>query len=162
MTSAAAITRIHEQLDRMRAICGDERLFTTNERVSAWSPAEHVDHALRVAAAMLERIPSTDVLPKGINLLGRTILTLGWIPRGVSRAPRSVLGQRATLEELHSSFSAVTAALGTLDPAAVDGARTRNVPHPRFGGLTPAQALRFLVIHNDHHLKIVRDVLRNA
>jgi hypothetical protein len=34
------------------------------------------------------------------------------------------------------------------------------LPHPYFGGLTPVQTLRFLVVHTGHHLRIVADIRR--
>jgi hypothetical protein len=39
-------------------------------------------------------------------------------------------------------------------------ARGPIVPHPRFGGLRPAQALRFAAVHMDHHLRIIADIVR--
>ena len=161
MTAAAALARIREQLERMRALCNtpEAQLFAANERVSGWSPGEHVDHLLRVTNLILHRIPSDEVLPRGISLLGRIILTLGWIPRGIGKAPERLGGRRTSPAELQATLEKVTNVLATIDTAAVDAARAPNVPHPRFGGLTPSQALRFVVIHNDHHLEIVRDVL---
>ena len=159
MGAVAELARIREQLERIGALCGDARLFTVNERVSARSPAEHVDHLLKVTKSILDRIPSEEVVPRPFSFVGRCLLALRWIPRGIGRAPERLHGKRTTPEDLQARLARVTAALGTIDPAAIDAARIRNVPHPRFGGLTPAQALRFAAVHNEHHLKIVRDVL---
>jgi uncharacterized damage-inducible protein DinB len=162
VAAVAELARIREQLERMRALSEDQRLFTVNERVSRWSVAEHLDHLLKVTKSILDRLPSDEVIPRGISFTGRCIHTLGWIPRGVGQAPERLAGAPCTLEELHARFARVSAALDAMDTAAVDAARNPNVPHPRFGGLTPSQALRFVTVHNEHHLKIVRDMLRNA
>ena len=162
VAAVAELARIRGQLERMRTLCGepDERLFVTKDGVSKWSPAEHVDHLLKVTSSVLERIPTGEVLPNGISFLGRVILGLGWIPRGVGKAPARVMAVRTTPAELHETLARVASLVEAVDATAVDGVRSPNVPHPRFGGLTPAQALRFVSVHNDHHLKIVRDILR--
>ena len=160
MAAVAELARIREQLQRIGALCGDTRVFTVNERVSAWSPAEHVDHLLKVTKSILDRLPSDEALPGGISLMGRAVLGLRWIPRGRGRTPERLTGKHCTTEELQARLARVTAAVNAVDAAVVDAARIRNVPHPRFGGLTPAQALRFVTVHTEHHLKIVRDILR--
>jgi DinB superfamily len=159
VAAVAELARIRGQLERIGALYGDARLFTTNERVSRWSPAEHVDHLLRVTISILDRLPSTEAVPGGISVLGRAILMLQWIPRGRGRAPERLAGKRTSPAQLARALEKVTAALAAVDPATIDGARIRNVPHPRFGSLTPAEALRFVSVHNEHHLKIVRDIL---
>ena len=160
MTAAGQITRIRDQMERIRSLCtgSETELFAPNERVSRWSVGEHVDHVLKSTQSVLKRIDSKDTLPRGISLLGRVILTLGWIPRGRGRTPERLGGTRVPAADLHAAVAAIEAALIGLDTARIDIARVPNVPHPRFGGLTPAQALRFTAIHNEHHLKIVRDI----
>ncbi|HVG22778.1 MAG TPA: DinB family protein [Thermoanaerobaculia bacterium] len=155
----AELARIRGQLERVRALCGDGRLFDVNARVSRWSPAEHFDHLLRVTISVVDRLSSPESLPGKISLVGRTILAIGWIPRGKGRAPERLAGKRTSHDVLQRALEKVTAAVGAIDAAAVDAARHRNVPHPRFGNLTPSEALRFTRVHNEHHLKIVRDIL---
>jgi hypothetical protein len=160
--AAAELARIRGQLERIGALCGtsETRLLTANERVSRWSAAQHLDHLMKVTASVLHRLPSTEAIPRGISLLGRTILALRWIPRGRGRAPERLVGKHTTPAELQAALAKVTASLAAVDPSTVDAARIRNVPHPYFGGLTPAEALRFVTVHNEHHLKIVGDILR--
>ena len=159
MAAVAELARIRGQLERLHALCGNARLADVNERVSKWSPAEHVDHLLKVTGSVLKRVPSSEDVGNGISLLGRAVLALGWIPRGRGKAPERLAGTRATADELRASVDRVRGHLDAIDAASVDGTRVRNVPHPRFGGLTPAQALRFVSVHNEHHLKIVAEIL---
>ena len=160
MAAVAELARIREQLGRIGTLCGDARVLDVDERVSAWSPAEHIDHLLKVTKSVLDRLPSQEALPRGINVIGRAILALGWIPRGKGRSPERLTATRCTVEELQARLARVNAAVDAADAATIDAARIPSVPHPRFGGLTPPQALRFITVHTEHHLKIVRDILR--
>ena len=160
MAAVAELARLREQLQRAHDLCGHARLSSANERVSRWSPAEHVDHLLKVTKSILDLLASDEVVPRRISFLGRCVLALRWIPRGLGKAPQRLHGQPATVEELQRRLARVSAALAAVDPAVVDAVHIRNIPHPRFGGLTPAQALRFAAVHGEHHLKIVGDILR--
>jgi len=159
VAAVTELARIREQLGRIGTLCGDARVLDVNERVSGWSPAEHIDHLLKVTKSVLDRLPSEEAAPRGINAIGRVILALGWIPRGKGRSPKGLTATRCTVEELQARLARVNAAVDATDVAAIDKSRTPNVPHPRFGGLTPSQALRFITVHTEHHLKIVRDIL---
>lgn len=160
-STTASLTR---QLPRIRHLIDGPDLLTESP-VSAWTPSEHLDHILKVSTAMLTRLHNLED-PKrpsrGISPLGRLILTLGRIPRGAGRAPERLHGMRATAEDLRASLARYESLLTTLQPAHLEKRRGPIVPHPRFGGLNPAQTLRFAAVHNDHHLRIIRDMLRNA
>ena len=93
-------------------------------------------------------------------MLGRTILFLGWIPRGRGKSPDRVRGERTTGSLLQTALQEMDTLCGQLAIAKIAGSRVPIVPHPKFGGLTPAQALRFVVVHNEHHLRIIKDIRR--
>ncbi len=161
-----AVASLRAQLPELRAIAQlpEERLFVLRPEISGWTPAEHLDHSLKVAQSIVVRIADAEATPsaRGISLVGRAILALGWIPRGRGRAPTKLHGMRATASELESRivrFEGQLAAMPVPDGAA---ARLPIVPHPRFGGLTPVQAVCFAAIHTRHHLRIVADVLRDG
>lgn len=156
----ANLPRLKSQFARMRSLVasGDEGLLVTCDAVSGWCPAEHVDHLAKVSTSIFDRILSKGVIdnPKPLSFIGRLILLIGWIPRGKGRSPEKLHGKRADHATLLASLSAAEALLARLDGFPLGNAP--SVPHPRFGGLTPAQALRFVEVHNEHHLKIVRDI----
>lgn len=160
MAAVAELARLREQLARIGTLCVDARVLDVDARVSTWSPAEHIDHVLKVTKSVLDRLPSEEAAARGISVVGRVLLALRWFPRGKGRAPERLAGKRCTVEELQARVARVSAAVDAADAQAIDRARIRNVPHPVFGGLTPSQALRFVTVHTDHHLKIVRDILR--
>lgn len=158
------LTSLRTQIADLRAIAllPEAQLFAVAPRISGWSPAEHLDHTLKVSQSIVHRIgdAQAEASPRGISMEGRAVLMIGWIPRGVGRAPERLRGARATAEELEARIVRYEKVLAAVNAPSGMAARARIVPHPRFGGLTPAEGLRFAVVHNRHHLRIVGEVLR--
>lgn len=134
--------------------------------VSGWCVKEHLEH-LSIAnggiATWVERALTGDPEVEkggGPSLLGRVILFTGAFPRGRGKAPertrptgKSAGELEATFRETRHRFETLGASLEKIQ--ALDA--TRN--HFVFGDLSAAQWLRFMVVHNNHHQKIIRDVL---
>lgn len=155
-----SLRQIRTQLERMRALTRVPELLVCNERVSGWCPAEHLDHMAKVTGSVVGVLGDENAQRRpGVTLIGRLIMLVGWIPRGRGKSPKRLLPTRASAEEIEASIARVQHALDALPATALSPARGPVVPHPLFGGLTPPQALRFMVVHNEHHLKIVRDIL---
>ena len=152
----AQMTEIGELIARP-----EHELFASREAISKWSAAQHLDHSLKVCSAVLGSIlePSGS-LPRGINFLGRLVLSLGWFPRGRGESPQSLRGTSATPQEIEASVGDIRRFLEMVDEHRVEAAKDPIVRHPYFGGLTASQALRFLVIHNRHHLRIINEVMK--
>src|SRR5262249_61199055 len=68
-------------------------------------------------------------------------------------APEAIRGR---LEETRRLLAALRERAGALDAVR---ARRR---HPRFGGLVPSAWVRFITVHQHHHLKIVREIRKAA
>ena len=161
------LERIDRQFDDLAALVagGDKELAARAPEVSGWSVGQQVDHMLNVAHGVFFRLTGDgEEVPHGINLSGRLLLGIGWLPRGVGKSPKSVLpGEAPVAEELgvrlarlRGDFQGLRFRTGLLV------SRRRLFKHPYFGGLDCAQTLRFLSVHNHHHLKIVRDIRRAA
>jgi DinB superfamily len=155
----ASLARIREQLLRMRAIVQSPRLLDAKQSISNWSPAEHIDHSVKVALSIVNRLTKPEPVERPLSFLGRAVLYCNWIPRGRGRSPAKLHGARETPLVLETALTKLEERLASVSAADVDAARMPVVPHPRFGGLTPQQALRFLAIHTEHHLKIVAEIL---
>jgi hypothetical protein len=134
--------------------------------VSAWSVKDHLEHlsmANEGIVTWIERACAGD--PElhtggGPNFFGRIVLLVGAFPRGRGKAPDQTLPKGTGAEELVASSRRLKARVEALESSLslLRAARaTRN--HFAFGDLTAAQWLRFTVIHNRHHQKIIRDVL---
>jgi DinB superfamily len=135
--------------------------------VSKWSVKDHLEH-LSIAnggiVSWIERArdgdPDLDT-GGGPNLAGRIVLLLGAFPRGRGKAPERTLPRGTSAEELTAKFRGIGERVKALEGslAQIQASRaTRN--HFAFGNLNAAQWLQFAVIHDNHHQKIIRDVLK--
>jgi hypothetical protein len=161
-------------LDELTLLAADEaRSLLLAPAVSAWSIAQHVDHLaiahrliLEVYARLLAappdaRRPADQGRP---SLMGRLVLLTGFIPRGVGKAPPPTrpadrpepAAVRAHLDAYRQVLEDVGRQLDRLLALPV------RPPHPRFGPLDAVGWLRFIEIHERHHLKIVADIERRS
>ena len=100
------LDRLASQLDEIETWLDRDGLETRVERVSGWSIGEQLDHMTQVLAGALTRLgTSGEPLGRGINLTGRILLGLGWLPRGVGKSPRSVLPSGASAEDLRDRLA---------------------------------------------------------
>jgi hypothetical protein len=163
----ACLSRLDGQLEAFERLVDDEPLALDLRapEVSAWSVRQQVDHSLKVLHfGLLTLEKGTDRTLVPINLLGRFLMALGWIPRGRGKSPERVLPEERTNAELAGEVRRLRA--GFSDPALSESARFSDpkpiFPHPYFGGLDAAQGVHFLGMHTHHHWKIVRDIRKRA
>jgi DinB superfamily len=167
--------RLLRQAEEMAALAdvaaegeGTERtegdLHTRVEKVSGWSVAQHLEHLVLVDRGVLNLLDGLLAGPPpppiaGINLAGRLVMLLGFIPRGAGRATTPLRPQGMTADELRAGLAETAQGVRRLGPRLVEieGAAGRR-RHLIFGGLTAAQWHRFLAVHHHHHLKIIRDI----
>lgn len=149
------------QNERIRALTRSVDVSASNPQISAWCIAQQLDHLLKVASSIVRRInqPGVEPLKNGVTFLGRMVLTSGWIPRGRGKAPERLVGTICSAAEIEAALVQLETMMDAIDVDAARSSRAATVPHPKFGGLTPSQALRFAAIHTDHHLKIVAEIL---
>ncbi len=171
MDPARDLERLAARLDETAAVLDwpDERLYPRVEAVSAWSPAQHVDHVLRALdllfgrAEALEGGRSEEIRPSGRpRLLGRLVLVTGWIPRGRGRAPEAALPDpRPVRYRLRVALGDATRRSEQLR-ARTDRLREAQgvLPHPQLGDFDAPCWIRFADVHTRHHLAIVADIDR--
>lgn len=147
----------------------DRELHFTAPTVSKWSIVQHLDHILLVNGSVLRNIGRI-LGETGENVentgrpswLGVLVLVSGRIPRGKGRAPDAVIppsqpqrGEvRTSTEKSKQQLDALRSQANAL------GRQRGRIRHFVFGELNAAQWLRFASIHTRHHLRIIRDVLR--
>ena len=91
------------------------------------------------------------------NFWRMVLFPLRYIPRGKVKAPKFVLPPKIiTSEDLHAQLQTAKNHIDTFK--GLPG--TAYFKHFIFGKLSKKQTLHFLKMHTNHHLKIVRDVLK--
>lgn len=126
--------------------------------VSGWSVGQQIEHALLTIRGVVGELSKGKARfePAKPTLRGRLVLMVGRIPRGKGEAPLTVLPRSAPQPaELNALMAKSREALVHL--AGIDD--TSTFFHPIFGRLDKAQSIRFLWIHTNHHLRIIRDII---
>lgn len=132
----------------------------TNPAVSKSTIGWQVAHALKVIQGITKALQHStpDDYQAKRSFTKTVIFWTGLMPRGKARSPKVVLPDPERLSEpdLNAQVASVHQALETLQtlPATV------HFKHPVFGSLRKKDSIRFLSIHTEHHLKIIRDMLK--
>ena len=158
--------KILGQVDQMLDMIRDaEALERRNDDVSIWNVGQQIEHTLRVqrnVVTAIERILAGGGDPTDQpNPGGRVMLFLGWIPRGRGKAPDAVLPRDVSPERLQDDLGRERQRCAELDLERVENAEG-SVKHAVFGPLTAKRWLRFIEIHNHHHLKIIREIRQSS
>ncbi|MEM6804471.1 MAG: DUF1569 domain-containing protein [Bacteroidota bacterium] len=129
-----------------------------NLEVSQSNVAWHLDHILKVNNSVYGAIADSDpaAYDKDFNLLRFLVLTTGNIPRGAGKAPESVRPpDNIRTEDMYAQLETMKTNLVKLEELDADS----YMDHPVFGVLDKKQVKRFMKVHTEHHLKIIRDIL---
>lgn len=130
-----------------------------NTQISKSDIGWQLDHALKVFNAVSEWTIKSD--PKGykwtFNFWRTLLFPMGYIPRGKAKAPKYVLPPKIIkTEDLQAQLHIAATHIETLKTLP----EKAYFKHFVFGKLSKKQTLSFLQMHTNHHLKIVRDILK--
>ncbi|AFM03261.1 Protein of unknown function (DUF1569) [Bernardetia litoralis DSM 6794] len=135
------------------------QLEKTNSKITHSNIGWQIDHSLRVIrgiAWQLEESNPNEFASK-FSIQKSFILLTGYIPRGKAKAPKAVQNENEITEESIRDFLEKTKSqvdkIDNLD-------KNSHFSHPYFGKLNKKEAIRFIEIHTEHHLKIIRDILQ--
>lgn len=127
--------------------------------VSAASVGWYIEHALLVAEfsvkALHTDLSATSSLSQRIKK--KLFFLLKYIPRKSAKAPKAVrpATQNPEINDLKHHLKDVLVQL----QKATDAPANLYFHHPKLGVINTEETLEFIVIHNEHHLKIIRDIL---
>lgn len=130
-----------------------------NLKVSKATVGWHLDHSLKVLNNVLLAIKESDpkLYKKQFNSLRFITFTLGKFPRGKAKSPKRVLPPEIIeTNAIEKQLEEVKRNIGFL--AEVE--ETQFFEHPFFNHLNKKQTLKFLGMHTNHHLKIIKDILK--
>jgi hypothetical protein len=162
----AVFGRLADQGREMAALAAgpDRELDARAEGVSAWSVAQQLEHLGLTGGKVLDAIdailrdPATP--PRGRpNPAGWMVLLAGRIPRGRVKTRPEWAPPESSPERARRGVAALGARTAALAERAGELAAARATrAHPRLGQFNACRWLRFLIIHQEHHLRLVRDI----
>ncbi len=135
-----------------------EHATLINERVSKSNVGWHLDHSLKVINSVITVLQKSEANYKWDFNLKRTYFFIRKaIPRGKAKAPNAVQSyEEITNKDIERQLKTARFLIRELET--MD--KKTNFIHPFIGKLNLKQAILFLEIHTDHHLKIIDDILK--
>jgi hypothetical protein len=130
----------------------------SNPNISKANIAWHIDHSFKVIIRVVSTLQSSDptLYKNNFSFLGKIFFKLGFFPRGKAKAPNYVKPPEVILkEDLLSQLQEARAhieIIPTLDENAF-------FKHPLFGNINKIRVSRFLELHTNHHLKIIKAIM---
>lgn len=137
-----------------------EKRDAINPHVSQASVAWHLDHILKTINRIVEvlAVSNPEEYISRFNIKRIIVHTTGYIPRGVAQSPKSVRPPKnILLDSLRLQLQGARENMSKIQ--GLD--KNAFFSHPVFNHLDRDQTRRFLKIHTNHHLKIIKDILDN-
>ncbi|BAO75860.1 hypothetical protein [Winogradskyella sp. PG-2] len=152
------ITTLQNALNDIESYLPNSEVVNTN--VSKVNVSWHLDHSLKVINAVVTNIENSDPTKyiNNFSFLGRIVFALNYIPRGKGKAPKSVIPNEIILiDDIKIQLAEARERIKiipTLDKNAF-------FKHPLFGNVNTARVIKFLDAHTNHHLKIMKSILKS-
>ncbi|TXN38022.1 DinB family protein [Flagellimonas hymeniacidonis] len=131
-----------------------------NVKISKVDVAWHLDHILKTINKIYETLETSnpEAFKPNFNLSRTFVYAYGDFPRGFAKSPRIVLPPDVILtESLYSQIKEAKESIRKIQ----DLHPKAHFEHPYFSIIDKKQSIRFLTIHTRHHLKIIKDILKN-
>ena len=131
----------------------------SNRAISEVAVGWHIEHCLLVIKQITATVAQSDpkLYKSKFNIKRFFVFLSKTIPRGKAKAPKVVIpADEITIETLQESLKNTYQAIAYLK----DCQGHQYFMHPFFGQLNKKQTIKFLAIHTEHHLKIIRDILK--
>lgn len=119
----------------------------------------HIDHSLKVINVISDLFigSNPNMYSGNFNKWRLLFFSLGYFPRGKVKAPKLLRPAKIILmKDLESQFQLTYNNIISINKAH----KNAYFKHPIFGILNKKQTIRFLELHTNHHLKIIRDILK--
>lgn len=134
-------------------------LSSIDPRVSKVPVSWHLAHSLKVINSISLGLGQADpsAYQKKFSWKKELVYLLGMIPRGKARAPKRVVpDENISAEEIMLQLKNARGAITSISKLP----KNAFFEHPYFGHISRDETPKFMVIHTEHHLKIVRDILK--
>lgn len=151
------ITVLKNQLDLIEGFISKSEIINTN--VSKANVAWHLDHSLKVINAVVKEMQISDsaLYEDNFSFLGKLLIKLRFFPRGKAKAPKHVKPPEQILNnDIILQLAEAKQHIETI-PSLNKNAFFK---HPLFGNINTLRVIRFLEVHTNHHLKIIKSIVK--
>ncbi len=136
-----------------------ENYSSLNKAISEGNVGWHIVHSClvinSVCGAVCKSDPSKFI--KKFSFKAFLVLLLNSFPRGKAKAPSFTLpSEELSPASILKSIQASRASIEALAKAD----KNQYFTHPIFGDLNTGQTFKFLAVHTNHHLKIIKDIVK--
>lgn len=125
--------------------------------ISKASVGWHLDHSLKVVNAVVKTLQESDptTYKNNFSFIGKVFFALGFFPRGKAKAPKYVKPPEVILkEDIIKQLEIAKANIKTI--SSLDN--NAYFKHPLFRHINKKRVVRFLVLHTNHHVKIINEI----
>lgn len=164
---ASSITNenLDERTSRLKAKLDEVASYVAvrdskNPEVSEAAVSWHMDHIFLVVNEIYETVEESEEsdFKNEFNMTRAYVFTFNSIPRGRATAPESVRPKdNIDIDAIQIHYDQ---ALATVEKFS-ELPENKHINHPVFGTINRDQTIKFLTIHTEHHLKIIRDILKD-
>jgi hypothetical protein len=131
----------------------------TNIKVSKVNVAWQLDHSLKVINSVINAMQHSDpaLYIDNFKFLGKVLLKFNYFPRGKAKAPKDVMPSEIIYKE--DIVTQLALAKENIKEI-INLDKNAYFKHPLFGNVNKTRVLGFLNAHTNHHLKIVKSILK--
>ena len=131
----------------------------SNQTISEGNVGWHIVHSCLVINSVCAAVIKSDATKfiKKFSFKAFLVLLLNSFPRGKAKAPSFTMPS----EQLNpaSILQSIQAYRKSIEALAKAG-KNQYFTHPIFGDLNASDTFKFLAVHTNHHLKIIKDVIK--
>jgi hypothetical protein len=157
--------QVTSQIDKLRSWCSSPLDILSKESpVSLWKIKDHLEHLTVTGRSTIMLIEQAlqNKQKKEVNRDGRELFQLGVIPRGKTKSPVFAKPKDTNIKKIQNSITRFQNQMTMLsDQLKTISKHDGTSEHPLLGYLTPKQWLQFVLIHQNHHLEIISDIINS-
>ena len=130
-----------------------------NKAISEGNVGWHIVHSCLVINSVCGAVVKSDASKfiKKFSVKAFLVLLLNSFPRGKAKAPSFTMpSEELSPTSILKSIQAARASIEALSKAD----KNQYFTHPIFGDLNTGQTFKFLGVHTNHHLKIIKDIVK--
>ncbi len=130
-----------------------------NQAISEGNVGWHIVHSCLVVNSVCAAVVKSDAskFVKKFSFKAFLVLLLNSFPRGKAKAPSfTVPSEELSPASILQSIQDARKSLEALSKAG----KNQYFTHPIFGDLNTADTFKFLAVHTNHHLKIIKDIVK--